>query len=74
MSPHDNPLVTSEKADAIVSFSEVCGSLSPYSLDLEVEAQHTQEFSEWKSQDHCIYHGNTELSSRTAYLSSKAQR
>lgn len=47
---------------------------SAHSFDLEVSEQRTLEFSDWESRDYCIYHWNTELSSRTTYLSRRAQR
>lgn len=37
-----------------IVFSRPCGSA--HSFDLEVSEQHTLEFSEWESQDYCIYH------------------
>lgn len=30
--------------------------VSAHSFDLEALEQHTLEFSEWESQDYCIYH------------------
>lgn len=61
-----------DKVSVQIVFIGLCGSA--HSFDLEVSEQHTLEFSDWESQDYCIYHGNTELSSHTTYLSRRAQR